>query len=257
MAYANVSDIRLYYEDHGKDEPVIFIHGSFSRGDSTFTAQIPVFSRSYRVICPDLRGHGRTIAASPHWTTPQLADDIIYLLDELHIPKAHIVGHSMGGDVAMYCAIRHSERVATATSIASTGVANDGVKRYVREFHPEKLCKDRHGKFVERLRNDHALAHKGKWEDFITETIKNCELYPNFTKAELAAISMPFLLIYGYSDSLIDPEEITELKDNIRSFTAHAIKDADHYLHMPNRQCDTVNKVLLDFFTANKCSGFY
>lgn len=256
MPYISAKNIRLYYEDLGKGEPVVFIHGGFSRGDSTFAAQLPVFSRGYRVLCPDLRGHGRTVAASPHWETPQLADDILWLLDELHMPKAHIVGHSMGGDVAMYCAVRHPGRVITATSIASTGVASQAVKEYVREFHPENLHKERHERFIKRIKNDHALAHKGDWQEFIKETIRNCERYPDFTDSELAGISMPFLLLYGDGDAMIGPEEVAKLENTLPRFTAHAITNADHYLHMPNRQPETVNNILADFFAENGCSNF-
>lgn len=256
MAYVNAKNIKLYYEDTGQGEPVVFIHGGFARGDSAFAAQIPAFSRDYRVICPDLRGHGRTIAASPYWETPQLADDIMALLDELHIPKAHFVGHSMGGDVVMYCAILHPERVATATSIASTGVASEEVKKYVREFDFKNLCRERHKRFIERMRSDHALAHNGDLEQFITETVKNCERYPDFLEAELACISMPFLLIYGDADPTIGFGEIAKLKNNIRSFTACAVKDGDHHLHMPRRQGEAVNKILFDFLALNKCPGF-
>lgn len=251
MAYINIKDMQLYYEETGQGEPVVFIHGGFSRGDSSFAAQVPVFSRNYRVICPDLRGHGRTIANSPHWKTPQLADDILLLLDELHIAKAHIVGHSMGGDVTMYCAIRSPERVITATSIASTGIANSEVKKYVRELHPKNLRKEQHNRFIERIQNDHALAHKGNWEELILETIKNCERYPRFTKTDLKSISVPFLLLYGENDPMIKSEEVTMLNNTVPHLTTRVITDADHYLHMPNRQCNIVNEILLDFFASH------
>ncbi len=252
MAYIKTDMINIYYEETGLGEPVVFIHGSFSRGDSAFTAQIPAFARTHRAIFPDLRGHGRTVAISFPWETPQLADDIVLLLDKLEIAQAHIVGHSMGGDVAMYCAVRHPARVASITSIASTGVVSDEVRKYVRNYRPENLCETRHARFLARIRDDHTLAHKGDWQAFLTETIKNCERYPCFTAADLQGISMPFLLLYGDRDTTINPEEVAELRKNIPHFTAHIVEDADHYLHMPKRQPGAVNRIILDFLCANR-----
>ena len=74
-------------------------------GNHAFAAQIPVFRHKYRALYPDMRGHGRTITTTYHWETPQLAEDVIRLLDNLHIRKAHIIGHSMGA--ISPCIVQH------------------------------------------------------------------------------------------------------------------------------------------------------
>lgn len=247
MAYFSGNNIRLYYEVAGKGEPVVFLHGSFSRGDAAFAAQIPVFARTHMVIVPDLRGHGRSTAAPYGWETPQLAGDILHLLDDLRLPLAHIVGHSMGGDVAMYCAMQDPWRVKTVTSIASAGVASDIVKTYVNEYHPERMDENIRERFIRRIQNDHYPAHQGDWRSLITETIRNCERYPDFTDADLRAIAMPFLLIYGEDDPMVRHEEVEKLRKNVARFSAHVVTGADHYLHMPGRKADAVNALVLDF----------
>ncbi|ULQ60497.1 alpha/beta hydrolase [Brucepastera parasyntrophica] len=105
MPYIKINDLNMFYEDIGIGEPIIFIHGSLSRGITAFASQIQAFQFSNRCLYPDLRGHGNTSGGEYRWTSPQLAEDIILFMDRLNIPRAHLVGHSMGGDIAMYCAI--------------------------------------------------------------------------------------------------------------------------------------------------------
>jgi len=137
MPYFEKNDLKMFYEEIGTGEPVIFMHGSFSRGIIAFASQIQKFQFSFRGIYPDLRGHGRTEAASMSWKTPLLSEDVIDLMDHLGIEKAHIIGHSMGADAAMYCAFRHPERVKSMTSISSGGCPNADVKAYLEKYCPE------------------------------------------------------------------------------------------------------------------------
>ena len=247
---AKDGDIKLYYEDTGVGEPIVFLHGSLTRADFAFAAQMPVFQQTHRALYPDMRGHGRTVTVPYCWETPQLADDVMRLLDSLDIPKANIVGHSMGGDVAMFCAVRHSSRVSKAISLCSTGVVNSEVKSYMRAYHPEAIDREKRGRFIKRLREDHIQAHGGDWETFLAETVRNCERYPDFSIHDLRSISMPFLLIYGEHDSLVKAEEVSGLQTNIPNFTAHVVKGAGHFPHMPGQQCAEVNRTILDFLAA-------
>lgn len=247
-------DIMMYYDDTGSGEPVIFIHGSLSMGNHAFAAQIPVFRHKYRALYPDMRGHGRTITTTYHWETPQLAEDVIRLLDNLHIRKAHIIGHSMGGDIAMYCATRYPSRICTITSICSTGFVNDEVIRYMQLFHPEFIDRKKYESFINKIKDKHALAHKGDWEIFLKTTVQNCKRYPNFTIKDLQKITMPFLLIYGECDSIVKTNEIVVLQNNVPCFKKQVIKKAGHFPHMPGQQCDEVNRVILEFLNANAIS---
>ena len=59
MPYAQVQDLKLYYEEFGVGEPILFLHSHFSRGLLAFSSQILPFQGKYRCIFPDFRGHGR------------------------------------------------------------------------------------------------------------------------------------------------------------------------------------------------------
>ncbi len=247
MPYVSINNLSLYYEDIGLGEPIIFIHGSLSRGASTFSAQIPFFEHSNRCICPDLRGHGKTSCSDLHWTPMQLADDIIALMDKLQIPKANIVGHSMGGDVAMYCAINHSSRISSIVSISSGGAVNDSVTAYLAKFDPQNIDMTKYFDFIENMKKEHLAAHNGNWQEFLTQTIVNCNKYPDFSDNELQKITMPFLLIYGNKDTMIKEGEIERLRKNIKDAKVICLEDTGHFPHISNQKCKEVNKIISEF----------
>lgn len=110
MPKVKVGDINMYYEIHGKGEPLVNIPGAGStlNGFYRFT---PVFARKYRVVLYDPRGAGRTDAPDIPYTTEMMADDLAELLDAIGIDSAHILGASMGGMIAQQFALRYPQRV--------------------------------------------------------------------------------------------------------------------------------------------------
>jgi 3-oxoadipate enol-lactonase len=111
MASAVVNDITLAYTDEGQGGPVVFVHGAWlSRG--MWAGQIAAFSASYRVIAPDLRGHGDSGATDAPYSVAQFAGDVLGLLDALGIARCVVCGHSLGGMVAQYLAMHHADRIA-------------------------------------------------------------------------------------------------------------------------------------------------
>lgn len=85
----------LYYEEAGRGEPVIFVHGH-SLDHRMWDEQFPVFAKKYRVIRYDLRGYGISSSQTEDYQFTH-AEDLVTLMDSLHIKKAHIVGLSLGG----------------------------------------------------------------------------------------------------------------------------------------------------------------
>jgi pimeloyl-ACP methyl ester carboxylesterase len=100
MPIAGHKGIRVFYEDTGSgDPPMVFVHGI---GNHThFAAQAGHFSGSHRVIAPDLPGFGRSDAPERDYGIAAFAADISWLCDELDLSRPVIIGHSMGGAVAL------------------------------------------------------------------------------------------------------------------------------------------------------------
>lgn len=93
--YIKVSNGSLYYEEAGQGEPLIFIHGH-SLDCRMWNKQFYEFAQSYRTIRYDLRGYGKSSEQTEDFQFTHI-EDLITLMDSLHIPKAHIVGLSLGG----------------------------------------------------------------------------------------------------------------------------------------------------------------
>jgi 3-oxoadipate enol-lactonase len=121
---AVVNGFRMHYEDHGRGEPVVFLHG-FTLDSRMWDAQRGI-AKKHRMIVADMRFHGRSEAPEDStFTLAQAADDVRALLDHLKISRAHLVGLSMGGGYALETAVRYPERISSLT-LASPSI--QGIK---------------------------------------------------------------------------------------------------------------------------------
>ncbi len=110
MPLAQVNHIHLYYEETGRGQPVVLIHGLGSCADD-WAWQIPPLAGSFRVITLDLRGHGRSDKPAQPYTVALFAADVAALLDTLDLRSAHVIGLSLGGCVAQQLALDFPARV--------------------------------------------------------------------------------------------------------------------------------------------------
>lgn len=110
-----VNDKRLAYLDSGgNDTPLLLIHGVMVSG-AMYEPVLPALKKHYRVIVPDLRGHGHSGALPGPYSVKQLARDLAQLLDDLQIDAVDILGYSQGGAVAQQFAYDYPERVDSLT----------------------------------------------------------------------------------------------------------------------------------------------
>jgi len=111
--FFEASGVRLHYTDEGRGEPVVLAHGFAVNADLNWRLPglIDKLTPHYRVIALDLRGHG--LSGKPHEAVSygvEMAQDLVRLLDHLHIEKAHLVGYSLGGFIALKAAVTHPQR---------------------------------------------------------------------------------------------------------------------------------------------------
>ncbi len=127
MPKIRVRDIEMYYKETGQGTPLLLIHGLGSSARD-WERQIPYFSKNYRVITYDVRGHGQTDKPAGPYGIPLFAQDTAEFMKILNIESAHVVGISMGGMIALQLAVNAPER------IRSLVVVNTGAELIVRSF---------------------------------------------------------------------------------------------------------------------------
>jgi pimeloyl-ACP methyl ester carboxylesterase len=111
MPLAQIDAGDLYYEVAGEGPPLLMIAG-FSGNTTGWLPVQPALAEHFTLIMFDNRGAGRSCVPPGPYTTAQMADDAIALLDHLDVDRTHVLGSSMGGMIAQEFALRHPERVA-------------------------------------------------------------------------------------------------------------------------------------------------
>ena len=127
MPKIRIRDIEMHYEETGQGTPLLLIHGLGSSARD-WERQVPYFSKNYRVITFDVRGHGQTDKPAGPYGIRLFAEDTAEFMKILNIESAHVVGISMGGMIALQLATIIPER------IRSLVVVNTGAELIVRSF---------------------------------------------------------------------------------------------------------------------------
>jgi pimeloyl-ACP methyl ester carboxylesterase len=202
-------------------------------------------AKTRKVIAIELQGHGRTADIDRDMSAENLADDVSALLDHLKIPKADILGYSLGAGVAMQCAIRHPEKVRKVVSI-SAPFRLDGWVKEGREALPNLTAEVFKGTPME-AEYKRLSPTPDKFPDFIKHVVAMAAKPYDFGADKFAATKAPFFFIHGDADG-VRFEHITEMYrlkggDNIhgdmqpRSESRLAIlPDATHVTLMNHRQ---------------------
>ena len=194
--HANVNGISLYYATIGQGSPVVLLHGGLANSDY-WGNQVKALAPHHLVIVVDSRGHGRSTRDARPYGYDLMADDVVALLDTLHITKADVVGWSDGGILGLDLAIRHPDRVGKVFAFAANTVTS-GVQEGV-EKNPT------FARFIERAGHEYArLSSTPKeYDAFVAQISKMWETQPNWTDEQLKSIRSPVLVVDGDHDEAI------------------------------------------------------
>lgn len=198
--YAPVKGLKMYYEIHGSGEPLVLLHGAFMAITDDWRMWINELAKTRKVIAIEMQGHGRTADIDRDLTYENLADDVAGLLDHLKIPRADIVGYSLGGGVAIECAIRHPEKVRKVVSI-SAPMRRDGWIKEANDFWPTFTWEMMKGTPAETEWKKLNPNPDGFPEYF--NHIKALALRPyDFGADKLQATKAPMFFIHGDADGI-------------------------------------------------------
>lgn len=111
MPKAKINDINMYYDVQGDGFPLVMVMGFLGNADCWDPRMLPDLSARFKVIMFDNRGAGRTDVSDKEFSIKLLAEDTVGLMDVLNVPKAHVLGTSMGGMIAQELALNYPKRV--------------------------------------------------------------------------------------------------------------------------------------------------
>jgi len=195
---APVNDIDMYYEIRGDGEPLVLLHGGAGVG-SNWELIFKAPPEGYRLITPDLRGHGRTTNPSMNFTFRQCARDVFALLDHLEIHRFKAIGMSMGAKTLLHMATQQPDRVETMVLVSAAPYFPPQARAIMREMTPDnrtdaewEQMRQRHKHGDEQIRAIWMQANgfKDSYDDM------------NFTPPYLSTITASTLIVHGDRDPL-------------------------------------------------------
>ena len=256
--YADVNDIRMYYEIYGEGEPLLLLHGN-GGSIGNFIYQIPELSGHFKVIAVDSRGQGRTTDSDQEITYALMATDVAALIDKLDLGKVNIVGWSDGGNIGLELAYAHPEKVLKVVTLGANYTNTDWMAL------PDSTVMDPDDSLI--LKISEFMKKAGEKEESLSPDpqripairVKLDNLmanYPNFTPEQLNTIMVPFLIIAGDHD-MISIDHTVSLYKNLPKAQLFIVPHASHLVPLENP--DLINSEVIRFLETpySDINGYY
>src|SRR5512143_1376033 len=150
MPFIDVNGANLYYETFGKSRvgqpPIVLVHGSTQTGHSCWFEIAPLLAKENLVIVPDCRGHGQSSNPNHSYSFKELAADTAGLIRALGFERAHLIGHSNGGNVVLVTLLEHPDVVQTCVPMAANAwVSPDLPEKEPHIFDPDRVAREAPG----------------------------------------------------------------------------------------------------------------
>jgi 3-oxoadipate enol-lactonase len=265
MSILKVNDVNIFYEEKGDStsKNVVFFLNGVMASTSSWSLQVPVFEKlGFRIVLHDFRGQLRSDKPQGSTTFKQHALDVISLMDHLGIEKAHMIGTSYGGEVALKLAIEHPKRVHSISIIDSVSELDEVLSAFVYGWIDAARLKDGERFFrimMPSIYSDTFIKNNRAMLDKRIEAMKSIDpsyfegqinLYKTFLEdvtmtQDLHLIQCPSLIVCGEND-ILKPKKFSKIiADEIKGSEFILIPDCGHVtiFEKPNE----LNSALLGF----------
>jgi 3-oxoadipate enol-lactonase len=268
MPTAKVGDINLYYEIHGRGEPLVLIMG-YATHIGWWFRQIPAFSDHFKVVVFDNRGSGRSDKPDIPYTMEMMAGDLAGLLDAIGVGGAHIFGISLGGSIAQHFALDHPGRVISLVLGCTTCGGPQSVRptagitaltdfERLRRLTPEERAREMLTIEVSRefIEQNPAMVEQiiaKKLEHVTPLHCYSCQLAAarnHSTCERLPEIKAPTLVIAGDADRMIPVENSKILASRIPNAELVILKGSGHCFFWD--AAEEANSAILDFLERHQ-----
>jgi pyruvate dehydrogenase E2 component (dihydrolipoamide acetyltransferase) len=251
-----VAGQQINYVKLGKTEgvPIILVHG-FGADLNSWMFNQPQLAESHTTYALDLPGHGQSDKKVRKGSIDEFADVLAGFMEVLGIPRAHLVGQSLGGAVVLKLALDHPEKVASLTLISSAGLGEDINMSYIEAFMRATGRKDLKPE-LEKLFADPSLVSRDMINDVLkykrmdgVEQVLKAIAGSAFAggkqslllREKLRAIKAPVQVIFGAKDQIIPARHAEGLGGNVK---VKVIPEASHMPHM--EAAPEVTRLILD-----------
>lgn len=234
-------NVKLYFNVEGKGEYILCLHGN--RDSSiVYNGLVKKLKDNFTVICPDLRGHGKSFYNGDAFTLDDMVKDLINLLDYLNIKKISVIGHSLGSTLAVLLAAQQPDRIEKLVLMSSAASFKPSFKR---PLPGTKITADIIKKtndvaanyfFTEKHEEIKKFILKGwrqippRMHELMLE-IKHPDLNPL-----LKEINQPVLLICGQDDKVTPVEKSIAIKNKLVNSILITIPEAGHFVFLEEEE---------------------
>lgn len=219
-----VNEMEMYFEVRGEGEPLVLLHGGGGCGSNwnlVFTER-PV---GFRLIVPDLRGHGSSVNPSPGLTIRQVAQDVFALMDRLGIERFKAIGLSLGAKALLHLSTMQPQRVAAQVLVSAAPYFPAQARSLMDQLTPESRSEaewdqmrqwHKHGDDQIRKLWNNLRALKDSYDDV------------NFTPPYLSTITARTLIVHGDRDPLYPVGLAVEMYNAIPNAFLWVLPNAGH-----------------------------
>jgi pimeloyl-ACP methyl ester carboxylesterase len=247
--------VALHHRVAGTGPPVVLLHG-LGQDHSVWSAQITELAHDFKVIAPDLRGHGKTPAPpGSKFSFDEMQADVLQMLNDLAIDQVHFVGLSAGGFLTLRIGVTAPERARSLT-LVSAAPHCDAHTRAVGESWAEayreggtdaymlRLLKDayypdwieNHMDFVDRVRK------KGLSADPQGIVAWGLAIGDFDLRGRLGRVRLPTLILHGMDDRIVDPSHARLLRQSIQGSQLRLFPQTGHMVPVERPQ-ETVQAI--------------
>lgn len=229
MPYLEIDGWQVWYESFGSGPSLILLHHWHGTGATCWRPVIPYLAQRFRVIVPDLRGHGHTPNPGPAPISPRsVAGDAAALLDALGLQEAHWAGSSFGGHALLWLALEQPSRILSLCTVAAPYALAPQTRAMMRQsgVHPSAA-------FIKETGERHPAMGPNGWRWFASEAMRQAEMHDDADVAlgELAALRAPALIIGSDNDRFTPLAQTVALHGAIAGARLLVLPKGGHWPH--------------------------
>jgi 2-hydroxy-6-oxonona-2,4-dienedioate hydrolase len=260
---ATVFGYKLHYLEAGRGEPIILLHGTGGEGARWMPTMHGLAAANFRVIAIDQIGFGQSDKPLTIYHSGVFAGFLAQFMKTIGVPKAAIMGQSMGAGVALYLAVHHPEMVERLVLVDGGGYRSAGDVQAAPNWHNRQIANagtlEESREYMEKLYYDHSFVTDKLVEHNLILRLRSAYTIESMqtanerglggvTEAEVRGIKAPTLLVWGMNDPLSSVANADKLNGAIKNSRKILFDKAGHYPFLEH--ADKFNQAVLEFLKS-------